>query len=221
MKKLLIVLAVTMLCLNVSAQIANTQHDLSSSSTATWNDPLLESTNITEICVFCHTPHQPDGVTEVPLWNHTMSTAGAYGTYDDTVSPTMDATDVTEVFGSGTTSELCMSCHDGTVAVGNLYKTPQDGTPDFGAGTGFILATNDAYVGDDLTNDHPVNFTFDATLFGNDPGLNDPAGVAIQALLIGDMVQCSSCHDPHDDTNGAFLVMDNGGSALCLTCHDK
>jgi len=34
-------------------------------------------------------------------------------------------------------------------------------------------------------------------------------------------VECSSCHDPHDNTYGSFLVEDNSGSALCLRCHVK
>ena len=34
-------------------------------------------------------------------------------------------------------------------------------------------------------------------------------------------VECASCHDPHNTTNGTFLRTTNAGSALCLTCHIK
>jgi len=34
-------------------------------------------------------------------------------------------------------------------------------------------------------------------------------------------MQCSSCHDAHDNTNGKFLVMSNTASALCIVCHTK
>jgi len=33
-------------------------------------------------------------------------------------------------------------------------------------------------------------------------------------------VECSSCHDPHT-TNPTFLRVNNGASAVCLTCHAK
>jgi predicted CXXCH cytochrome family protein len=32
-------------------------------------------------------------------------------------------------------------------------------------------------------------------------------------------VQCTSCHDPHNNLYGKFLVRDNTASALCLDCH--
>jgi predicted CXXCH cytochrome family protein len=222
MKKVLFIILALCLISTISyAQIADTVHDLSSGSAATFNDANLQSTNVNEICVFCHTPHQPATIFIDPLWNHTLSAETSYGVYD---SPTMDADTlavgaIADVAGTGSTSDLCMSCHDGTVAVGSLYNDPSAGVPD--NSTDMIGAANSAYIGNDLTNDHPVNFTFANELYVADGGLNDPAGAGIQALLIGGTVQCSSCHDPHDNTFGSFLVMSNAGSALCLTCHDK
>ena len=34
-------------------------------------------------------------------------------------------------------------------------------------------------------------------------------------------MQCTSCHDPHDDSLGDFLVMQNSQSRLCVQCHQK
>jgi predicted CXXCH cytochrome family protein len=34
-------------------------------------------------------------------------------------------------------------------------------------------------------------------------------------------VECASCHDPHNTSNGTFLRRSNAGSNLCLTCHNK
>jgi len=39
--------------------------------------------------------------------------------------------------------------------------------------------------------------------------------------LFANTMQCSSCHDAHNDGNSMFLVKDNAGSALCTTCHHK
>jgi predicted CXXCH cytochrome family protein len=34
-------------------------------------------------------------------------------------------------------------------------------------------------------------------------------------------VECASCHDPHNVTNGTFLRVSNAASAVCLSCHVK
>ncbi len=219
MKKLFLFFFAALLCIGLSAVVQNTQHDLSSGSTATFGDANVQSNNVDRICVFCHTPHQPSGTTTDPLWNHTLSSVANYGVYD---SPTLDADTlvtgaIADVAASGTTSDLCMSCHDGTVGVGSLYNNPGSTVPSNSA----VTVSGNALVGTDLTNDHPVNFTYANELFLADGELNDPSGAAIQALLIGGTVQCSSCHDPHDNSNGSFLVMSNAASALCLTCHNK
>ena len=33
-------------------------------------------------------------------------------------------------------------------------------------------------------------------------------------------MQCTSCHDPHNNEFGKFLVQDNRASALCIECHN-
>src|SRR5690606_21340263 len=62
------------------------------------------------ICIFCHTPHNADTtVVDAPLWNHAV-TNKTFQLYN---SPTFDA-----VPGQPQgASRLCLSCHDGTVAV--------------------------------------------------------------------------------------------------------
>lgn len=34
-------------------------------------------------------------------------------------------------------------------------------------------------------------------------------------------VECASCHDPHNTTNGTFLRYSNAQSGVCLACHNK
>ncbi|MBN1447336.1 MAG: hypothetical protein JXA28_05345, partial [Bacteroidetes bacterium] len=64
----------------------------------------------------------------------------------------------------------------------------------------------------------------------NDPGLwatthtvSGTITVADLLVTVGttDYVECSSCHDPHDDTNGNLLRVSNTSSTLCLGCHNK
>ena len=170
-----------------------------------------------EICVACHTPHNANtSVTDAPLWNHDLSTM-VYTLYD---SPTLNATTVQPTG----TSKLCLSCHDGTVAYDNTT-------------TGTKMSGNSAVGSDGLSNDHPISFTYDATLATSDGGLHDPSTTAVTtgsgtdtksgtietAMLIGGQVQCATCHDVHNKfTDGnSLLRVSITGSKLCLTCHDK
>ena len=203
MKKLnLLTITIMLVAVSVSfGQITNSAHDFSDKS---WNTD-------GEICLPCHTPHNANiSLTDAPLWNHTLTTAS----YDLYVGYAMNAS-VAEPDGS---SKLCLSCHDGTIALDS-----------FGGSTGgTTIGAGHANIGTDLNNDHPISFTYDATLASNDGGLFDPAtkitslGGTIHAdLLSAGQMQCSSCHDPHNNVNGAFLLINNSSSALCLTCHDK
>ncbi len=117
-----------------------------------------------------------------------------------------------------------MSCHDGTVAVNNLWNDPNDQANPAVAGPwdtnadDMIDATYAAYIGTDLTNDHPVNFVYNAALDA-ELELNPAPGGGV---LRGGEVQCSSCHNPHKSVDSyGFLRMTMVGSALCTECHDK
>lgn len=183
-------------------QITGSGHDFSGD---TWN-----ATG--EICIVCHTPHNADmTVATAPLWNHEVTTVDPYALYS---SSTLNAV----VGQPGDESKLCLSCHDGTVALENFGGTS--------GGTNFV--TGGALVGTDISDDHPISFTYDAALATADGGLHDPTvtnsglGSTISAdMLFSDRMECASCHDVHDDGFGMFLRLDNAASALCLTCHDK
>ena len=192
------------LSLGFSQGITGTKHDFTNSG---WN-----STG--EICVVCHTPHNADiSVTLAPLWNHELTTQ-TFQTYS---SFTFDATGT--IGQPDGVSKLCLSCHDGTVAL--------EAFGGVNSGTNFI--SGNALIGTDLRNDHPVSFTFDAALATADGGLHNPItqasglGNTIDVdMLRGGKVQCVSCHEPHNKYgNNKFLRKNNTGSALCLTCHDK
>jgi len=169
-----------------------------------------------QICIFCHTAHNADTtVVDAPLWNHQV-TNRTYQLYN---SPTMDATPEQP---SGE-SRLCLSCHDGTVAVDS-----------YGGKTGVIFLGGDLAVGaDQLTNDHPIAFDYDDQLAEDDGELHRPSstpsglgGMISEDLLFNDRLECSSCHDVHNGASAeavddSLLVITQVGSQLCLTCHDK
>jgi predicted CXXCH cytochrome family protein len=195
------------------ANIANTKHNLSVGGPGTH-----KATAETQICVFCHTPHNTNPA--VPLWNHALS-AAVYTPYG---SNTLAAAAPGQPTG---TSKLCLSCHDGTVALGGVQNLPF-GHQASGTISGLeAFLTGPASLGTDLRNDHPISFTYDATLAATNPELVSPAALTgkIKPDSTGQM-QCSSCHDPHVEANPKFLHVGytdgaGYGSPLCRTCHDK
>lgn len=174
-----------------------------------------------EICVLCHTPHNADTtVTDAPLWNHAVTVA----TFTMYASPSLDATMDAQPAAS---SKLCLSCHDGTIAVDS-----------FGGATGSNFITGGENLGTNLADDHPISFTYDTALATLDGGLHDPAATSVttgsgadvrtglisDVMLIGGQLQCASCHDVHNvytAGGGPLLRISNAGSGLCLACHDK
>lgn len=177
------------------------------------------------ICVACHTPHNSSTtVTDAPLWNHTLTTS----TFTMYSRSSLDGTITGQPDG---VSRLCLSCHDGTVAIDS-----------FGGATGSTFMTGAANLGTDLSNDHPISITYNATTAASDGGLHDPittnvtigsggdktrTGSIDTVMLSAGTVQCSSCHDVHNTFTvpGAvgepLLKVSKASSTLCLTCHDK
>jgi predicted CXXCH cytochrome family protein len=139
---------------NVSADIANTKHNLGTTGTG----PNTFS-GTAALCVFCHTPHGGDSSASVPLWNKSLIT-GTYVTYDSLGTSSLDG--ATAPVGS--VSIACLSCHDGTQAMDTVLNQPGSGAvvASYGAGTwvGNSTPQGIALIGEDLTNDHPVGIQY-------------------------------------------------------------
>ena len=199
-----VVVSVLLLAGPVDASIVNTKHNLSASGPGS-----VTAVNENRICIFCHTPHHATTVT--PLWSRPLNTM-IYNLYG---SPTM-ASRPGQQTGS---SRLCLSCHDGTIALGILA-----GAAEPIALTGGItkMPEGDTNLGYDLADDHPISLAYTSALVSQRGELKDPSGLPPEiSLENGHILQCTSCHDPHKNPHGMFLVMANHGSALCLSCHDK
>lgn len=182
--------------------VINSKHNLSISGPGE-----VKSASEADICVFCHTPHSTKS--EGPLWNHQMS-ATVYTPYS---SSTLKAT-VGQPTGA---SKLCLSCHDGTVALGMLGNRPM--AVPMAKGTS-IMPAGKSKLGTDLSGHHPVSFTYDSGLATLQGELRDPMTLRQEVRLDQNReVQCTSCHDPHNNQYGKFLVLNNTGSSLCLQCH--
>ncbi len=186
----------------LSGGIETTKHNLSASGTGS-----IKATSESEICIFCHTPHNASP--QVPLWNR----QDAGQNYTPYSSSTSDAAP-----GQPTgASLLCLSCHDGTIALGDLISRD---TPVAMAGGVTTMPEGRSKLGTDLSDDHPVSFEYTEALATADGRLKSPSTLTGAVKLdASGQVQCTSCHDPHDNSNGKFLVKGDGYGALCETCH--
>ena len=199
----LLTVAVTGLFLSgvASAQILGSVHDFQT------------ELGTGDLCAVCHTPHNDtSGISEAPLWDHAL-TVQAYTPYS---TSTLDADDVAST-PTGI-SALCLSCHDGTVAVdayGGSAGLPANQIDQLAAWSGIGTGMLDA----NMNSEHPVSFTY-ATSAAADTGIKAaPTG---NSVLFAGKVECASCHDVHDQATATALLLDsNAGSALCLNCHIK
>ncbi len=182
--------------------IINTKHNLSVTGPG-------EIRALTEerICVFCHTPHNASPKT--PLWNKNMDAVN-YDAYTPYTSTTLRSTPARPTGPS----RLCLSCHDGTLALGDVLSSPDQIA--MTVPTGIPVTSPSYFGGSTLANHHPVSFSYyEATV---NPEIN-PVPPDTQLQIPNGIVQCTTCHDPHDNTYKKFLAVSNEGSALCTLCH--
>ena len=197
------------------SDIANTPHNLSISGPGP-----VQAVTEDQICVFCHTPHGATNAPGAPLWNRQLSQQ----TYTPYTSSSLDAEVIAgQLAQPAGSSKLCLSCHDGSLAIGAVNVLGGEVDVDVtmtGVGVGGVMppgagtqtgATRN--LGTDLTNDHPISLTYDTTLANADGELRDPAvethialrqpsvrpPIPLEATGPGgeEQLQCGSCHDAH------------------------
>ncbi|MHC4989769.1 MAG: cytochrome c3 family protein [Planctomycetota bacterium] len=182
----------------------------------------IRSLTETRICKFCHIPHS--AVVPVALWSQQLSTA----TYQVPSIATAKGARVPAPQPDGS-SRLCLSCHDGTVALGEIAGAPR--SMDM-TGAGRLEPGRPGFVGTDLSGSHPVSFVVpDGDLFqgsDRDMGLRPLEEIRAdsEVKLDGEgKMQCTACHDPHSDfyyhegVVPRFWVKPTV-EEVCLTCHE-
>lgn len=197
-KALLIVLLLADAALAApGGRVAGSKHDLSATGPGDYRAASEPSP-----CVFCHASHgRSSGRTNRP------DTHASHRPYE---SSTMKGR-----AGAPTGStRICLSCHDGTIAVGRTRK----GDIDMVGGNRPIAAGRSSNLGTDLRGSHPVSIHP-----AQGDGTSRPSPSDAVRLDDSGAVQCTSCHDPHaewgDPVVGKFLVKPMAGSSLCGTCH--
>jgi predicted CXXCH cytochrome family protein len=167
-----------------------------------------------DACLYCHAPHSGVQTPNAALWSQTLSAQ----TYTDYSSTTMHNT--TQQTALGGSSSLCLSCHDGTVAIGQTQPYGQQSM------TG-SMNTSDLF-GATLQGSHPFSLKLPMV---DSPDLvpaltatHTTADPSKAVTLVNNNVECTSCHSPHvqaiDKVSQNFLVRDGSSGQLCLACHD-
>ena len=180
----------------------------------------------TQICIYCHTPHNANIDGDKPLWNRTPLAVTAV--YTNSVTGAGGNTTYVKI------APLCLSCHNGQDVNAALRYT---------TGLTSGLAPDIMSVdGDSLKGTHPIGFSYatrfaagKASLIDPTGGTGLPGGGPLAAWFKDtsgdggptDTMDCTSCHDVHaagvtrtGGVNGLFNAQ-IGGSDLCLVCHDK
>lgn len=204
-----ITLAVMVLCLffvgntafSQPSAVSNTVHNMSVSGPGT-----IKAVSENRVCVFCHTPHGASG--EAPLWNR-YETTTIFSIY-----PSGGSMQSTTGQPNGS-SRICLSCHDGTAAIGIVRSQPAP-IAMVGTTSNGTLPPTTTNLGVSLTDDHPISFVPSPLA----PEIRHPLPNSPVKLDQTSQVQCRSCHDPHNNQYGKFLVTDPANGALCVTCHN-
>jgi len=183
--------------------VVNSPHDLSVQSIGP-----VRAVQETEVCVFCHAPH--NAAPQTPLWNrHTSRTY--YRIYQSSTTQAR----IDQPRGP---SKMCLSCHDGMLALGSVLSVPEEHPL---LTTPRTMPPGPSDLTTDLSDDHPIGFRYDRALALSDRQLNVPQLIS-RELPLGrhGEVHCTTCHDPHDNELGNFLRVTDRFSAVCVTCHD-
>jgi hypothetical protein len=203
------------------AGVEGTVHNLSISGPGE-----IKSTSEKEVCIFCHSTHVPNA--QVPLWNRDIPNPSIYTVYkSSTMKSASKAPD-----GA---SKLCLSCHDGTVALGSVLSRGRKIDMRGVGARGEIPKGRRSHIGTDISGSHPVSIGYDDNAFrarnaAKDRTLGVETGLAPKNVVAKDLldpqgkVQCTTCHDPHEDKFSAQGDVPHFWrratvSEVCENCH--
>lgn len=187
-----------------AASIAESAHNLSATGPGR-----VRAAAESGICEFCHVSHRSNAV--AALWAR-RNPSVSYVPYSSSTAIAKPG----QPTGS---SLLCLSCHDGTIALGERANRS----------TAIVMSGGNAYLppgpgltGTDLSDDHPISFQYSDTLAAQSGELRFPGSLGGNVRLDKNgELQCTGCHSAHDDRYGQFLREPNARSQLCLECHEK
>ena len=219
------------------------------------------NSNATQVCVFCHTPHNAGSTSQ--LWNQAGYNGSAPSSYRMYTSATIHSATRSAKLTASSESMLCLTCHDGKTAINvlhnSLVKDSNIGNKEvldingmasgafsygdigfpglaqhsnIGASRNADTTLLDPKYGLNLTDDHPIGFSYSAVQTDKPNELRTVAvASANKVRFFGatSRMECSTCHDPHVFygyvRNGASRVpidtTGRGGGTLSTSVTDR
>lgn len=185
-----------------------------------------------QICIFCHTPHSANVSGQAPLWNRKFSseTFSRYSsaTLQIRINPAISSP---AQYSAGAqpdgASKLCLSCHDGVSQLGDVLR---GGPIAMVLGKEKIDPTSLASFNPTSnpnkmkTGHHPVSFVYNGTvqqaissarLTG---GFKLPTAVPQVKLDKNRKMQCTTCHDPHQNQSDDGKCYDSANGNAIADC---
>jgi hypothetical protein len=200
--------------------VVDTLHNLSVSGPGD-----ITAVDETEVCKFCHIPHS--ATAPIPLWGRPLPAESLRYEVPGVRRQTGIVEPAPQPDGS---SRLCLSCHDGTIALGELTGR---GNPVRMKGADRLTPGRRGFLGTDLSGSHPISFVIGDVPI-DAPGRGRGMGVKPTHVMASDpdvrldekgKMQCTTCHSPHED-----LHFEDGSvphfwvkpsvEEVCLTCHE-
>lgn len=232
----------------VDTGVNGTPHDLSQTSHGmVYNNP---DDTLNRTCIFCHAPHNTyrltgtpglgpeadSAFTYLPLWNHSLTGFNtAFTPYDNgALGAPQNGPKASQAIQNGmtigSTSLLCLSCHDGTIAA-NQYGNADQIPTSVSNQTDHITPGYQIGASKNLGNHHPIGFDYDLVQQA-DPEIREADFTMLTPIssvrdhLYGQgntQMECATCHSVHNKGNSGetLLWRSDQNSELCLTCHNK
>jgi hypothetical protein len=136
--------------------IVQSAHNLSASGPGS-----VRAASENSICIFCHAAHSSGNSNG--MWNRRASNA--------TYIPYSSSTAIAQPGQPTGDSVLCLSCHDGTIALGEMINRSNAVVM---SGGNARMPQGRGLTGTDLRNDHPISFQFTTSLAAQNDELASP-----------------------------------------------
>lgn len=204
-----------------------------------------QSGNINRVCLYCHLQNSASLAdsdyqrSKAPVWNHDIPNT-VYTAYQWS-SPANQAIAINDPLIGPT--RLCMSCHDGRIAVDQHNGTnPSNGTV-------FLSGAKAVGKGGNLSDDHPVGVDYvsakmirnrlaDSKAAGSNPELVDESNMFASSVVVSNVagtynlvtrsgektirsvlynnryLTCATCHDVHNTNNVIQDAPDKGAAPI-------
>ncbi|MEN8169356.1 MAG: cytochrome c3 family protein [Pseudomonadota bacterium] len=218
-------------------KILGSKHDLTSLNQRAGVEAMegVAFSDYDNACIYCHLPPEEEETAtrpgQIEGWNRIRPIAANFDLYN---SPSFDSAPSRP----NDISLLCLSCHDGTMAVDRVVHTPRAWKSGDDMSLHMKLSATDDLnscgkchdgsvahditqkaIGTNLSDDHPISIRY-AGLGMDIAGFktpDSPRGFDNGVRLFEGNIECATCHDIHKPE--ARMLLRTDGEKLCTTCH--